>query len=51
MRLLPLDSDSPDTKRMKNMLEGMGLGLFLDVAGAVIKGSKSIQKDIRVCPF
>ena len=26
-----LDGDSPDTKRMKNVVEGVGLGLFTDV--------------------
>lgn len=39
-----LDSDSPDIKREKNIKEGVGLGLAIDVLGAAIKGVKSIMK-------
>jgi hypothetical protein len=45
-----LDNDSPDTKRMKNMLEGMGLGLFLDVAGSFIKGARAFGKTSEFVP-
>jgi hypothetical protein len=39
-----LDSDSPDVKRQKNMVEGVGANMAIDLLGAIIKGSKSIMK-------
>ena len=32
-----LDTDSPDEKRLKNVTEGIGLGLFTDVFGGLLK--------------
>ena len=32
-----LDTDSPDQKRLKNVTEGIGLGLFTDVLGGLAK--------------
>lgn len=39
-----LDSDSPDIKREKNIKEGLGFGLFIDILGATVKGIKSVIK-------
>lgn len=39
-----LDSDSPDVKRAKNVYEGVGFGLAVDLLGAGIKAAKSAFK-------
>jgi hypothetical protein len=39
-----LDSDSPDVKRAKNVYEGVGFGLAVDLLGAGIKAAKSVFK-------
>ena len=42
-----LDSDSQDLKRTKNVVEGVGLGLFVDVAEGVAKVVKGIRGVVR----
>ena len=37
-----LDGDSPDTKRMKNVVEGVGLGIFTDVLGGVVQLARNV---------
>ena len=41
--LTTLDSDSPDVKREKNMKEGVGFGLAIDLLGASIKGVRALS--------
>lgn len=38
-----LDSDSPDVKREKNIKEGVGFGLAVDLLGAAIKGVRALR--------
>lgn len=38
-----LDSDSPDVKREKNIKEGVGFGLAIDLLGAAIKGARALR--------
>ena len=38
-----LDSDSPDTKRMKNIVEGIGLGLFTDLLTGAVQLGRNIK--------
>ena len=38
-----LDGDSPDTKRMKNVVEGVGLGVFTDLVGGVSRLARALQ--------
>ena len=42
-----LDSDSPDVKRQKNVVEGVGLGLFVDVVEGIGKLAKGIRGVVR----
>ena len=37
-----LDSDSPDIKREKNIKEGVGFGLAVDLLGAAVKGVRAL---------
>lgn len=41
--LATLDTDSPDVKREKNIKEGVGFGLAIDLLGAGIKGLKALR--------
>lgn len=38
-----VDGDSPDQKRNKNIMEGVGLGLFTDVIGGVAKLARNLK--------
>jgi hypothetical protein len=48
-----LDSDSPDIKRAKNVSEGVGIGLFVDVAegmGKLVKGIRGVVRSTQWVP-
>jgi len=48
-----LDSDSPDIKRLKNVNEGLGLGLFVDIVegmAKVVKGIRGINRATQWVP-
>ena len=48
-----LDSDSPDIKRAKNVTEGVGIGLFVDVAegmGKLVKGIRGVLRSTQWVP-
>ena len=48
-----LDSDSPDIKRAKNVSEGVGIGLFVDVAegmGKLVKGIRGVLRSTQWVP-
>jgi hypothetical protein len=48
-----LDSDSPDVKRLKNVNEGLGLGLFVDIVegmAKVVKGIRGINRATQWVP-
>lgn len=38
-----LDTDSPDVKRQKNIIEGAGMGLLIDGIGWAVKGVRSLR--------
>ena len=38
-----LDSDSPDTKRAKNVYEGIGLGVLIDLVGGAVKLASNLS--------
>ena len=48
-----LDSDSPDMKRMKNVVEGVGLGVLTDLIGGVVqlaRNSKGVVDSTKWIP-
>lgn len=48
-----LDSDSPDTKRIKNITEGAGLGFFGDIVGGfatILRGSSKVRNATQWIP-